>query len=358
MSHFNQNFQNTLVHWEANTINSMNKLQPFPLSLCNRIFLKMAVVLIFSCFSFIAQAQPCDTTFIKRIGNRNASETAFKIIEVPDGNFLIGGKKEDASLLLLIQPDGEVVWEKRFDILTGSEFIGNMIIDSEGKLVAVGRGVNSFMTANYMFRFDLDTHTMLWTRIQRSPTYNIYDGILELPNQNYLINGVYASSSVEKDHLLMEMQRSDGAKLSEKRFHSGQRDAFNDTISKNGFIYTANASYNRSAISKFDLTGNQIWTKLQLRNTTESAQMNAVALKDLNDTLVVLSVGDLNSASFSNHTVQLHTTNVDGEIIWAKNYEFPGKANTASDLLPVSDGYLIQSYRAASKTTQEQTLSS
>ncbi len=319
---------------------------------------KVVVLLVISLLSNNLIAQPCDTTFVRRIGSFGPSERAFKILPAPNGNLLIGGSKSNAALLMMVTPDGNIVWERTFDFSSGDDFVYEMLLDAEGKLVLVGRDVLNPASYSFAMRYDYQTHSVLWSRKMSSPTNTRFEGLLESPNGNFMVYGTTQTSGGGQDNLMLELNKSNGATTWIKSFSNGPTDVFLDAIIKNGAYYTANVQrYGsgiekiRAAVSKLDISGNQLWTNSYVKDQTANARLYAYSINAVNDTLVVYGHGDLTGINDANYSLQLFTTDLNGNIIWAKNYQLPGTNHNAGKVVPVADGYVIHgTYTKALRT--------
>jgi subtilase family serine protease len=309
-----------------------------------------------ACFNSLF-AQSCDMPFIRTIGSGGTSEKAYKIIPAPDGNLLVGGNKGNAALLMKVTPDGEILWERTFDFNFGADFIYDMIIDSEGKLVVVGRDQLNTTTLCFIMRYDLETNAVLWSKKLPDPAYTRLEGVLELPNQNYFIYGM-TNHGGNLDNLVMEVNKNDGALIWQKSYNNGQTDVFFDAVLKGNFFYTANVQrYGglekmRAAVSKLALNGNQLWTRNYVKDQGATARMYADAIEIANDTLVVFGHGNLIGSDDVNYSLQLFTTNLDGDVHWAKQYTLPGNTSIGGIVIPVSDGYILQGIYTKSSRTE------
>lgn len=292
-------------------------------------------------------AQSCNTPFLRRSGENGLPERAYKIISAPDGNLLIGGNKNNAALLMMATPGGEVLWERTFDFNFGQDFIYDMIIDSEGKLIAVGRDQINNSTLCFIMRYDLLTHTVLWSNKFPDPAFTRLEGVLQLPNQNFVVYGMTSHGS-NLDNLIFEVNKNNGALVWMKSFNNGQTDVFLDAVVKNNAIYTTSVQrYGglekmRASISKLDLLGNQEWTRNYVRDQSANARMYGSALASVNDTLVMLGYGNLSGSDETNYTLQLYATDLNGIPYWAKQYQLPGTTVFGNSIVSVPDGYILQ----------------
>lgn len=293
-------------------------------------------------------AQGCDTTFIRKIGEYAVPERAFKIIPTPEGNFLIGGSKGNSASITMATPTGEVIWERTFNYSTGDDFVYDLMIDSEGKLVAVGRDVINPSSYSFIMRYDYQSQSILWNKKMTNFTNARFESLAQLPNGNYIVVGMMQPGTTGADNLALEVNKNNGSLVWQKSYNNGPTDVFLDVIVKNGSCYTANVQrYGsglekiRAAVSKLDLTGNQIWTKSYIRDQAANARTYAYSMEEVNDTFIVFGHGNLNGTTDADYSFQLFATTLDGNIDWAKNYQLPGNNHNAGNVVVVPGGYVV-----------------
>lgn len=292
----------------------------------------------------------CTGTFLRQIGNPSTVEIAHSIVATPEGNFFIGGRSGNRSLLVLVNPVGEVLWARTFDFTPGNDFIRSLLIDSQGFLIGNVRDQFNSATLNYTFRYNYQTNSMLWVRSMPDPAYTRLEGIFEKPgNGNFVLLGLVENPGSSLDNAFIEIDRSNGGLITMKTFDTGSTtDVFyGGTIYQNNFYTAGNQRYGgldkiRPSVSKLDLSGNEQWTRVYLKDLNANARVYAEDILVQNDTAVVLSWGNQNGDNLLNSTVQLYKTDLGGEVMWAKNYNISG-SNTmvARTLLALPNGYIL-----------------
>ncbi|MEZ4955021.1 MAG: CARDB domain-containing protein [Saprospiraceae bacterium] len=306
--------------------------------------LALAILLTISTlFTHSLFAQTCDSTFIKRIGSYGMTEQGRKIVPLQDGNLLIGGNKDNASLLLKITPQGEVIWERVFDLSPTADYFYEMIIDSEGMLVLVGRYAMNSNTVSFIMRYDYQNDMVLWTVKIPDPSSVLLDGILEKTDGNYI---AFGTTNYYK--LIIEVDKTDGSLKWDRSYNTGNPDAFRDAILIDSAIYTANIqrygtvlSKTRPGVSKLNLDGSQVWTRNYLKSLSAVATIHATNIASVNDTLAILGYGNLTYVEPYPYKIQFFTTDLDGNLHWAKQYDLPGNYQYSKDLIALPDGYLL-----------------
>jgi gliding motility-associated-like protein len=290
----------------------------------------------------------CVGSYLRQLGSEGVVETANTIIPTPEGNFLIGGRRENESMLMLVSPEGETLWARAFDFTNGDDFLWRMFLDSDGMLVASGRDQLNSNTTNYVIKYDYQNDNMLWSRQFTNPSFTRFEGMVEKePGGNYIIFGV--TNEGQENNLLLEIDRNTGASVWMKKFDFGNTDVFLSAIIHQGELYLAGVQRSgglnkiRASIGKYDLSGNQIWTRFYYNTLNETARSYIYDHLIENDTIVAFSRGDLTGSSFTNVSVHLLKTDMDGNAYWAKSYDIAG-SNTefTESLIQLPDGYILQ----------------
>jgi hypothetical protein len=296
-------------------------------------------------FAFETSGGECEGSFLRIWGNAGQTEFAHAIVKTPDGNFLIGGSQGNASLLLLVDPAGETLWARTFDLTPGNDFIFEMMLDSDGHLLLTGRDELNANTLNYVVKYDYQNDAVLWTRLLPNPAFARLEILLEKsPGGNYLVLG-----EADNNNFFAELNRNTGAVVNMNLFDFGNTDHFLSGLVHNGAIYTAGVQRNgglgdiRVSMTKLDLSGNQLWTRFYLNNLNETARTYFYENLIENDTIVAYGRGDLNGTSFTDVELLLMKSTLDGDFIWAKSYDIPG-SNTefSGSIVQLPDGYILQ----------------
>lgn len=309
-----------------------------------------------SLFVFEAEGSgECEGSYFKIFGKANQNEWNSAIASAGDGNFFLGGNKQDSSLLMMVNESGDLIWERTFNFTLGNDFIRRIIIDSDGMLVACGRDQINTNTVNFIFKYDWQNDVVLWSRNFLNPAYSNFEKIVEkAPNENYLIAGMVNVNN-NCDAFLMEISRNTGASLWQKEYELGSCEIYYDAEVHDNFIYTGGINRGpggidkiRAALGKFDLNGNQVWNRLYYNSLNDIGRTYLIDLLIENNESYLFSRGSLTSSSLAQSKIQLSKTDLDGALVWSKEYDFTGSTSvSASKIASIPDGFILQGWHSS-----------
>ncbi|MCB0521628.1 MAG: T9SS type A sorting domain-containing protein [Saprospiraceae bacterium] len=319
---------------------------------------------------FVANPPPppsdCDSTFLKIYGTPQDDEIGHALAVVPDalgGGFLIGGGKADSAMLTLLNPAGNIVWTRAFDAtFDAADYIWDISFDSDNNVIGSGQTRDEPLgnVECFAFKYNMVTNTMLWVNELdlNDPAVEAYYSIFEkTPGGNYVVAGTVTPPGnpvTGCDGIILELNRNTGANVWQRNYTLGSCESFQRTILHNNNIYTT-GRYNfdgggtarmRPGITKFDLNGNQLWSRLYLRGVTPSTNARLYSSDVVSDNgLVVLGQGDNNGTSTTDVSIFLFRTDYDGNLEWAMEYDIAGASSeTTTRLVNLPDGYLCLGY--------------
>ena len=292
----------------------------------------------------------CVGTFIRKIGNYGENEMPVTVLSAGDGKFFGGGRKDNTAFLFIIDVDGNLLSEKTFDLTSGSSFIDDILLDSDGNLLLLARDQPNSETSNFIIKYNYTTENVIWIREYPIPAYTRFERVIELNNSgNYLVSGFVETSSQQGDAILLEVNRSTGDLIWQKQYGLAAMEVFTEIIEHNNSIYAggfqrANGGNDkiRASLTQLDLSGNIIWNRIYFNSpsTTGRTYMHRVIIN--NSSLTTLSRGSLVSDNYANSDFQLMNTTMNGVINWAKNYHIVGGTYTQGrHIIKIPNGYII-----------------
>ncbi len=291
----------------------------------------------------------CVTSFMRRIGNQGINEELFCLIPFQGDYFLLGGRENDHSILLLLDRAGNIIDQRAFNFTTGDDFISTLMVDKEGYLVGIARDKLNADAEHVYFRYDWQGNSFLWTKLTLPNSFIRMDGVYENPiNGNFAFHGGVFSTI---DNYLFEMDRNTGAQTwSYTSDYGGNADVLISNFVTNSGVYFAGEGrlgtgldLLRPTLSKFDFNGNLLWSKMHLRSPTEPSRLYNMDLLVENNSIINIGRGSLNDEDLTNSVMLFYKTNLNGDLIWAKSYSIPNASYIAGiNVEPIPSGYIAQ----------------
>lgn len=295
----------------------------------------------------------CEGPFLSQIGENGSAEFARAIASTSNDELLIGGQKDDASLLLLLDEGGNLLWERSFDITAGPDFITNLWVDAEGMLVMIGRDASNAAATNFVVRYDYQNDVVLWSKQFTNPAYSRFVHVTQLPsNDNYLISGMVENPATSLDNLLMEIDKNTGNQVWIKTFHAAGNTDIIQRVLPNGTNllacgvnrYGGGLDKIRATISNFALDGTQNWTRSYLSAVASSSRHYMSDIIIDNNNIVAAGHGVNNGSNTADYKIHLIKTELDGTSVLTKEYDIVGNATnqTLQRIIALPNGYLLQ----------------
>ena len=245
----------------------------------------------------------CGNAFFKRLFIEGQSTAGYKIVPAANGNFFLAASAGESTVIALVDRKMEVLWAKSMDMGLGREFILDMRLDSEGKIIGLGN-TSLLPVECFAFKMDSADGQLIWYSKLNDPGNSYFTRILEKSSgADYLLFGqtdLVGTTGTGCDALLMEINRNTGALLWDRQYDLGSCEIVNDVFIENNQIYVC-GRYNlvdggqsrfRAAISLFNTTGDLQWSRHYVRNNDQDATMYFNALVHENDSLVALGWGN------------------------------------------------------------------
>ncbi len=304
----------------------------------------MKTILLF--FALFISLHSSAQTFIKDLGNIKYDDGATCISKSEKG-FLIAGYIERSAYISEVDYNGKVLWKDIYHISDQQDLITDMkYID--GKIIACGfgyyEGTGNFL--EFYFKYDIASKSFDW--IKKSKLALKPATIQTLPNGNYLITGdeIYIE---EFKTFLMEIEAKSGKMIHYSAYNfTGNESASTSVIYKNNIYLGGRYALEkrkidkyRGAISKYDLNFNEIWSNYYLHGKDKFLRnyLNKLIIDDGN----ILSIFRTNNHGINNYyTATFTKTNLEGELLWAKEFSLEGFVNiNVKDIKASNDAYYI-----------------
>ena len=296
-----------------------------------------------------------DSSFLKIYGVDSLDEEGTLLIPSEDGNLYLGGTRSDELLLMKLDPQGGLLWERTFGITTLRDVITDLRLDSEGFLIGsgYGRAPNQEVFQGFAFRYDPRNDVLLW--LQLFPVGNRLFSILE-PTLGgaFLVAGDRQTATMPDildDAFWLELDRNTGTPTANVAtlYTFGSREAFYATVQQGNDLFVAGrytegnfSSRVRASLSRFDLQGNEQWSRLFHIPLAGVANLQARALLFENDALLVAADGNDNDIDVNATELFLHKFDLDGNLLWSRKLDLTAFANeTVLEIISLPDGFLL-----------------
>lgn len=296
----------------------------------------------------------CENTWIKTAGVNGLLEGGTNIIRAADGNFYLSGYRGDSTLLMKMTPDGLLLWTRSFKFTSGTdELVSQLIEDSDGNLVGCGL-FSSNQFNGFTFKYNPSSDQVIWAHQNPATPQTLYYAILELsPGGNYMAFNSYHNSPApgsSDDANMVEINRNTGLYTGIKRaFTFGSSEGVIEAQRRNNRIYTAgrytygnNLPGMRGGISCFDLSGNEIWSRMPFFGASEQARNYATDFVFDGDNMVTIYYGDFIGSDAFTEQFAVSKTDLNGNMSWARLYTLGGFPEVhVKSIITVPDGYVI-----------------
>ncbi|MEM6396911.1 MAG: M43 family zinc metalloprotease [Bacteroidota bacterium] len=294
--------------------------------------------------------EDCESTFIKTFGLPNSEEVAHSIVGAEDGGFYIAGSYSfDQSFIAKVASNGNVAWTRHFDLAPsfGNEYIRNIHIDSDGMIIGAGSSEGS-LDQIFFFRYDPLNDIFFWNNYFVNQGSWFFD-IKEEPGGDYIAHGRLNAC---KQAYIIKIAKNSGAFLWDRAYVLGHCQTLLESVIVGDEIFTTGRytdeavglSKMRGAISSFQLDGTQNWSRQYIVpiGPGDNARIYPRDIILDSDNLVSLSEGEIGGTSLIDNTIQLYSTDLDGNIQWAKDIDIVGGSTERTiGLVNFPDGYLI-----------------
>ncbi len=300
----------------------------------------------------------CDTTFLKSYGTPFEADLAFTIAAAPGGGFFVAGQKGSQAMISLLDADANLIWTRQFNPTSDADDqILKIKLDSDGHLIGVGQ---TKPVANnvevFAFKYDWQNDQMIWLNELdiADPALEGYTDILEkAPGGNFFIIGQTTPvGSTVSNALLLEVDRNTGFSVFAKTFNLIEREVFNSAAIFNNSLYAAgtittapapNIQFNRRpSLTRFDLNGNQLWTKVYLKSIAPGVEADILPYDMIGDDgMTVFGAGNPDGTWAIENILFLFKTDADGNLQWAREIEIPAfPLKIPGRMIRMPDGYV------------------
>ncbi|HBS87840.1 MAG: hypothetical protein A2W91_11005 [Bacteroidetes bacterium GWF2_38_335] len=204
-----------------------------------------------------------EIVWTKRFGGTVNNENIAAAIQLRNSNYLFGGKTDnygagsDDFYVICTDESGTQLWTKTYGAV-GYQELQAMIQSYDGGYLFAGTNSNSGAGGNDIQLVKTDASgNVTWTKLFGTANYEYVRKVIQVNDGGYVIVGKSGIGG------FITKITSTGTISWSKTF--SQYADFNDVIQDNSYLYMAGyintGTYSDASLSKFDLSGNHIWTK-------------------------------------------------------------------------------------------------
>lgn len=299
----------------------------------------------------------CDTSnMAQRFGTEDFLENGGVLLPIPGTDaFLLGGIQQSTVVFLQVSADGTLEAINNIAFSTGQLTLLDLKWDSNSFLIGVGnRVISGSDQRGYIFRFDLRNDRLLWLK-EAQTTQWAYSILEPDPDGDFLFIGAQGIDSPAPgqgdDVAWTTINRNTGEMTTtiNRNFYLGGPESFyvskllDEHIHNIGrYSFTMDPPSFRASIAKYDLNGEEVWSRMLHVPESGSARLYSRDLIEVGDELYLTYFGDDDGGSTTQTNYYLANLTKNGNFNWIKKYEIPAfNAEQVDALLPTEDGILL-----------------
>ncbi|GEM_PF-5279424 len=320
-----------------------------PICLFQKIMLA-ALIFSFSVLSHSVSAQ----TFVKKIGQDNVDEGANAIIASGDGNLLIAGYQGERAVIIKMSPSGSIIWQHDFKITaTGKRDVIHDIELDGNFLMGCGYGDDlgsPFDDDAFVFRFDLSTQSLVWSRVDNSTVITRWFAITSFGG-NWVLNGIYVPTPAATDGYIRVIN-SAGTFVSGAGYRTTNNpDDFRFAATDGTDMYYAGRVLvssgglckSRAMATSIHPSSGVNWGYNYFATTSDDIRMYASDLDIEPEALILAGIGGTTANCNTNlYDAYVARLDLDGIVMQDNLITMPGRTRIVTrEIKPNSDGYLM-----------------
>lgn len=304
-------------------------------------------------------------TFFKTLGLEGSDESGQCIAATADGNYAIGGMKGDSAMVSKVDPDGNLIWSRCFQAVSGFQNVVYQIASTpDGNLVGTGNGYasNPFPEFTFLFKLDL-AGTLIWQTTSDDDRPIWTNRIMPNTDSEYMVLPcIYDLNSLTLSDLYTGMvDANTGLMLFNNPrtdftpANPGLDENYSAVIAPDQSIYACGRVFMfgdavesmRPHVTHYSPSGARLWSKYFMYPVTETARIYAIDIILNEDSLTVCYFGDIDGPT-SNYNAGLIRMDTLGNVAWTKDYNVSGYTSDLSyKVLRMPYGYAITGYGIA-----------
>jgi hypothetical protein len=298
-------------------------------------------------------AEACGPTFQRIVGTTAGNEQSHAMTKSADGGYLVtglasaSGTTNHDGLIMKHDNSGNLLWSKT---LGGAQqdFFNDVIPTADGGGLAAGRtnaaGISTYTGEAWLVRFD-GSGNILWQKkyfVSGSSSNAI--SIASTSDGGFAVSGLFPNIPASADWMVLKLD-ANGNMQWQKKLGANNSDGSAGIIEDNrgqpglvvcGYVYQG--AYYDAVITKLDMAGTVLWTK---KYDFDGRTNWSGPIYKVSDGLIFNAI---NSTEWSDSQAQpaVIKTDINGQIIWMKEYVIPNCKDARMTVLPDGGFMMVQ----------------
>ena len=301
----------------------------------SQLFLIVPFLLV---VSFFSSSQTLQTEWEKEV-KISAKNTFTDVIEDKNGGFTVlgstsaNGNENYNYWLLRFSAAGEIIWEKTYS--TGqNDFPVQVIQTQEGNYIFTGKSINPDNSFKAVIQKTDDTGNMLWQKVLASGNNCSSSGIAASADESFILAGTKCNDLNQEQIWLAGFDKN-GEMIWEKYFGEGKtaRSKSIKSLPDGGFALTGQVSGKNPADSdiwlfRFNSNGELLWDKV-IETPGKNEWPECLCCSPDNNLVVIgwsgSCMNDINSEDpIFDYDLVVSKISPEGKIVWTQNIDSEG----------------------------------
>jgi len=266
-------------------------------------------------FTFAASLLAQQSTFSKVFEDNFSSAQCYSIVNSFDLNYMIVGSRDNDGLLLKMNVEGNIIWDKRFKFGNNQAIFSQIIPTFDSSFVIIGSVNGNFIVMKTTANGDT-----LWTKSIDLGFYDYAVSIQQTFDNGFILGG-YSNQYTPSYLEIMSLVKldSNGEVEWARQFSNGSNRCLAYSVKQmpdSGYIIAGEASnsptYYNASLTRLNSNGSILWSKYLESYLQGSERINDVIVSD---SAVVCY------AQVTNNRSCVLKSDFNGNVAWAKQMD-------------------------------------
>lgn len=205
----------------------------------------------------------------------NSYFNSFQLVK--NGGYIFAGQINFNSAIVKTDKNGNISWNKTYDILNDS-FFSSVQLTTDGGFILAGstKPFDTFLDNGLLVKTDKDGNE-LWSKYFGGEEYDSFNAVRQTSDDGYIIVGESNSYSDNIQDIWLVKIDKDGNEMWNKTLSSNYDSSSDIKItSDGGYVITGSSGITNGLIFKVDSYGNKQWTRIfETKGLVSSIQQTA-----------------------------------------------------------------------------------